>query len=51
MFVAIPPPQYVFMVWCLVKHSDNLIFSNNLIAFEYNWGGVLVKIVIEIRVS
>jgi hypothetical protein len=25
---AIPPPQYVFMVWCLVKHRENLlIFS------------------------
>jgi hypothetical protein len=24
---AIPPlPQYVFMVWCLVKHRDNFTF-------------------------
>jgi hypothetical protein len=24
---AIPPlPQYIFMVWCLVKHSDNFTF-------------------------
>jgi hypothetical protein len=25
---AIPPlPQYVFMVWCLVKHRDNFTFT------------------------
>jgi hypothetical protein len=25
---AIPPlPRYVFMVWCLVKHRDNFIFT------------------------
>jgi len=24
---AVPPlPQYVFMVWCLVKHRDNFTF-------------------------
>jgi hypothetical protein len=23
---AIPPPQYVFMAWCLVKHTDNFTF-------------------------
>jgi hypothetical protein len=26
---AIPPlPQYVFLVWCLVKHRDNFTFSS-----------------------
>jgi hypothetical protein len=20
---TVPPPQYVFMIWCLVKHRDN----------------------------
>jgi hypothetical protein len=26
---AIPPlPQYVFMVWCLVKHRDNFTFKH-----------------------
>jgi len=25
---TIPPlPQYVFMVWCLVKHRDNFTFT------------------------
>jgi len=25
---AIPPlPQYVFVAWCLVKHSDNFTFT------------------------
>jgi len=25
---AIPPlPKYVFMAWCLVKHSDNFAFT------------------------
>jgi hypothetical protein len=23
---AIPPPQYAFMAWCLVKHRDNFTF-------------------------
>jgi hypothetical protein len=28
---AIPPlPQYVFMVWCLVKHRDNFTFTHPL---------------------
>jgi len=22
----LPLPQYAFMVWCLVKHTDNFIF-------------------------
>jgi hypothetical protein len=24
---AIPPLQFVFMVWCLVKHGDNFTFT------------------------
>jgi hypothetical protein len=24
---AIPPPQYVFMTWCLVKYRDNFTFT------------------------
>jgi len=24
---AIPPPQYVFMAWYLVKHRDNFTFT------------------------
>jgi len=24
-------PQYVFMAWCLVKHRDNLIFTNRVL--------------------
>jgi len=34
---AIPPlPQYTFMVWCLVKHRDNFIFTStfNFILLE-----------------
>jgi hypothetical protein len=23
---AVPPPQYVFMAWCVVKHGDNFTF-------------------------
>jgi hypothetical protein len=26
---AIPSPQNVFMVWCLVKHRDNLPLPNH----------------------
>jgi hypothetical protein len=29
---AIPPlPQYVFVVWCLVKHRDNFTFTFTLV--------------------
>jgi len=29
---AIPPlPQCVFMVWCIVKHWDNLLYFYNLV--------------------
>jgi hypothetical protein len=34
----IPPlPQYVFMAWCLVKHTDNFTFN-----FTFRGGGILV---------
>jgi len=38
---SIPPfPQYVFMVWCLVKHRDNFTFNftvyNNLLLFSWS---------------
>jgi hypothetical protein len=26
-----PLPQYAFMAWCLVKHRDNFIFTNELL--------------------
>jgi hypothetical protein len=34
---AIPPlPQYVFMVWCLVKHRDNFTFTFTF-TFTFNF--------------
>jgi hypothetical protein len=33
---AIPTiPQYVFMVWCLVKHRDNFNFINVIQGWMY----------------
>jgi hypothetical protein len=34
---ATPPPQYVFMAWCLVKHRDDFIF---IFTFTSGVGGV-----------
>jgi hypothetical protein len=28
---ALPPPYYVFMAWCLVKHRDNFTFTLSLV--------------------
>jgi hypothetical protein len=35
---TLPFPQYIFMVWCLVKHRDNFNFT--LFHKEFTYGGV-----------
>jgi hypothetical protein len=42
-----PTPQYVFMAWCLDKHSDNFIFTfqpqrnRQLGRSRHRWGNIL----------
>jgi hypothetical protein len=37
---AIPPPHYVFMACCLVKHRDNLTFNYTLYRSATAVGGI-----------
>jgi hypothetical protein len=34
---TIPPPQYIFMAWCLIKHRDNFNFTFK-VQFQYLLG-------------
>jgi hypothetical protein len=35
---AIPPPQYAFMAWCLVKHRDHFTFTFTFMIWKGNRG-------------
>jgi hypothetical protein len=37
-----PFPQYVFMVWSLFKHRDNLPYPNN-VTHEAIWVGIPLR--------